>query len=127
MIWQMGDGEASMAMRVAEDLIVWLVSESQDHVVRSIDPYRDTVLDLSSQRLWLLELERLKKRLWEEQWRRNESKMKLPREPATRNAILEQTCERDLARDERYLALSELVSFVALAAESNFLIRAIGD
>lgn len=130
MIWDVYKSRqtgAEFSLVVSDAMIEWLRARAEDPVVRGIDSYRDTILELEGLEHWRDELARIE-RAWAHEIATGLAKTRrLPVEAPARQALLHHWVEQKLASDEHGRLLREMAAAISLALEIRGFIHAVGD
>lgn len=119
--------EADLSLVVSDVMIEWLCARAQDPIVRSLDPYRDSVLDAAILERWRDELARIERDWAREVAAEMTETRRLPRDASARRALIEDWTTRVLTSDERYPVLRDMAAAISLALEIGGFIHALGD
>lgn len=119
--------EVLLRVTLSVELLEGIAARTRDPSVTQLDPYRDTVLDVSLQTRWLRVLREVAAQARAERRRHHEERSRLPRAPDARAAVLDQLLAQDLARDPHLRAVSEWCALLELALESGASVRVSGD
>lgn len=119
--------EVELSLVVSDVMIEWLCARAQDPIVRSLDPYRDSVLDAAILERWRDELARIERDWAREVAAEMTETRRLPRDASARRALIEDWTTRVLTSDERYPVLRDMAAAISLALEIGGFIHALGD
>jgi hypothetical protein len=130
MIWRVCGSqakEAELSLVVSDVIIEWLCARAQDPIIRSLDPYRDSVLNTAMLERWRDELVRIEHDWASEVAAELTETRRLPRDAGARRALVEDWTKRILTSDERYPVLRDMTAAISLALEIGGFIHALGD
>lgn len=107
-------GQVTLSLRIDHEFFDWLRPHVSDYEVAQFDPFRDTVLGERLQECWLTALKQAREALRREV-RASLKRQRLPADVATRELVVSQLVERELAQLPWVRFLDDLIALLELA------------
>jgi hypothetical protein len=126
--WSVRVGNSDvLELSVPDTFMEWLRPRVRDHVLRGLDPYGDAILDKTQVESVRVELQRIGREWREEIASALTRSRRLPTDLVTRDAMLREWVDRELARTPFAGLLNDVIAALVLACESGAILRIRGD
>jgi len=126
--WQIiQDGNILLSIRIEDEVLFFIIDNSENSIVKSFDPWKDAVIIIECQSVWLKELKRIKSQMQDEVKKNLGSKTRIPKNKDLYDQIVLVKLDENPSLFPYWKPLKEVEAFIEVAFDMSSSIHCFTD